>query len=88
MWELDCIHDLADAPNFYLDENGKPAPNCLVQEWLDATSIGDIIDTSNNFDNSGRILLWTTWGYDHEPTLVGRDQYLIWKENREYEGED
>ena len=79
MWDLHCMHG---PESYYTDNEGVAHEDCIVQDWWDADGF-DIIDSSTDFTWTKRLLLWTTWNYSSEPTLVGKAGYEYWKECQE-----
>lgn len=82
-----CLHDSTgpDHARWYCDDEGTAYPYCLVSEWYDNDGL-DMVSVSYTFDDQHRILLWTTFNYAHEPLLMGRNEYIEWRES--YEDQD
>ena len=77
--EMVCLHDEKE---YYSDNEGRVYDYCLVQEWYDNDG-RDVLGHSTTLTPQGHILFWTTWNYSSEPLLVGREQFIEWKEGLE-----
>lgn len=79
LYDLHCLHLPED---WHTDDQGVIHETCLVQDWWD-NDRRDVLGHSTTLTPQGHILFWTTWNWDSEPTLVGREQYREWKDSQD-----